>query len=1105
MARHELTWSAVQRLLDERAGVWFDAFVDQSRVLDIMARAQDPALRDQARADLIDYLQPLKQKMAAAGADIVHFHLPEGVSFYRSYQPDRFGDSVIAHRHTIRHVNERLEPSAGVEAGRLQIAYRSSFPILDAGGELLGSVEFSVPLSRIQLDLVALNPGREHQILLRRDQDALQRRDDAAPRDTWFDSQGLFTELPMVPGPGAQLSPAAHAAASRIAEIPRHHEQLLSNPRGFVSLRAHGQRFLVVYKRLLDARGETIGVLLSYAPEPGLTRLARNLVLNSLLALLALALIALAAYGLNRNQAANNRQRERLLTITRSLGQGLLATDRAGRITETNPVARQLLGRDDQQLRGMPAQDLFAEALPFATPGERVRARTLLQAHEGPRNIELTLVPLYSADGMAGADGTVVLFDDISERIEAERDLMLAASVFRHSREAIVVLSPERRIIAINQAGCEMIGYSRTEVLGQGLEVFLTLEAHEEPADGFWAGLCAHDTWVGELWVQPRTGQRYPIATVASVVRAENGQIAHYLVQWSDASLQKQYEEQLLRAAYYDALTGLPNRVLLTERLQQAMDTVRLECNLVALAVVDLDAFKLINERHGSEVGDQLLNVAARRLRLNLPSGAVLGRLGGDEFAIVLPEIEALSEARQVMDGLLGAFDTPAWIAESQLELQVSISIGLSFFPQQGGDVDPDQLLRQADQAMYRAKLAGKNRCELFDIDQDLSERERLRFVAEVTQAVQAGELCLYYQPKVNLRSGEVLGMEALIRWQHPTRGLLGPGAFLPLIEHRPVEIEIGRWVLRQALLQAQAWQAEGRFLPIAVNIAGDHLQHAGFVAELGQLLDEFADLRRASLSLEIVETSALEDVERMGEVIKACCALGVHVELDDFGTGYSSLTYLKRLPVTGLKIDQSFVRDMFENPDDLAILEGVLGLARAFGHGVIAEGVESVEEGRMLLRLGCEHAQGYAIARPMPADVVVTWLGEWQPYPAWTATAVLPKERIDLVYAMLEHRAWVAGLSSWLEGRQQTPPLLDAADCRLGRRLRQGVTFPPGMPGEPEIRKIHDEIHAIGNGIMARRQVEADADFSVEFETLCRKRDRLVQLLDDMLEAPDA
>lgn len=433
-----------------------------------------------------------------------------------------------------------------------------------------------------------------------------------------------------------------------------------------------------------------------------------------------------------------------------------------------------------------------------------------------------------------------------------------------------------------------------------------------------------------------KSGQEYAQSLAIAAVRGSDQQTSHYVALFSDITRQKDNEQQLRHIAHFDPLTGLPNRVLLADRLEQAIVRVRRSGLPLALAYIDLDGFKSVNDVHGHDVGDQLLVTLAARMKDCLREGDTVARLGGDEFVAVLADLSNQSTAKDLIDRLLSVIAQPVKV--DGVVVQVSGSIGISHYPQ-SDDVDPDQLLRQADQAMYQAKVAGKNRYHIFDTARDASLRGQHEHLERIREGLIKNEFVLHYQPKVNMRSGEVIGAEALIRWQHPDQGLLAPVEFLPPIAQHPLEVELGRWVIDTALTQIAAWQDAGVDLPVSVNISGFHLQQAGFLDELRALLAAHPNVPRGYLELEVLESSALEDIALVSAVIDASATLGVSFALDDFGTGYSSLTYLKRLPAQVLKIDQSFVRDMLQDSDDLAILEGILGLATAFRRRAIAEG----------------------------------------------------------------------------------------------------------------------------------------------------------------------
>ncbi|HXE39406.1 MAG TPA: EAL domain-containing protein, partial [Azonexus sp.] len=401
--------------------------------------------------------------------------------------------------------------------------------------------------------------------------------------------------------------------------------------------------------------------------------------------------------------------------------------------------------------------------------------------------------------------------------------------------------------------------------------------------------------------------------------------------------------------------------------------------------------------------------------------------------------------------------------------ISISASIGVTLFPNDGAD--SDTLLRHADQAMYAAKQAGRNRFHLFDPESDRRARVRREELSRLREGLAHGEFVLYYQPKVNMREGSVIGAEALIRWQHPELGLLLPGQFLPAIEGSELAIELGDWVIREALQQMEHWRSQGLDLTVSVNIAGNHLQSPAFAHRLGELLAGFPLVSPARLELEILETAALEDIALAAEIFAECRELGVSFALDDFGTGYSSLTYFRRLPADILKIDQSFVRDMLDDPDDLAIVEGVIGLTQAFKRNVIAEGVESVEHGLVLLLLGCDMAQGYGIAHPMPAAALPEWVGQFRPDELWGSAAAFRWSREDLpmLIAEVEHKRWKKKLYAYLADSTLSQPAGDHQSCRFGRWYYSPESRKyAGIDGYVALESTHVRLHRIGNELIA-------------------------------------
>ena len=604
--------------------------------------------------------------------------------------------------------------------------------------------------------------------------------------------------------------------------------------------------------------------------------------------------------------------------------------------------------------------------------------------------IQVSIV--FTEDGVA--DYGISVIQDVSARKRAELELQVShqryLALFEQLPDGILLVAQDLRIIGHNHEAERQLRRTGTELL--------TLHWYDIQAEGGQAGAEARRR---EAAAQGRcdyeteylTGDGSLLQVDVSVkyVTLANGQRL-YQVLFRDISDKHRAAQLIESMAYSDQLTGLPNRTLLGDRLQQAMTLVRRRGRMLAVVFLDLDGFKAINDQYGHATGDQLLRELANRLKEGLREGDTLARLGGDEFVAVLPDLQDAQACTPLLARLLQASSRAMPLAG--LNLQVSASLGVSFYPQ-AEEVDADQLLRQADQAMYQAKLAGKNRYHVFDADNDRSVRGHLASVERLRMALQQQEFVLYYQPKVNMRTRTVIGVEALIRWRHPQAGLLMPGEFLPLIENHHISADIGEWVIRQALQQLDAWQRSGLHLPISVNVGALQLQQANFLERLQAALAAYPALPPHSLQLESLESSALEDLGRVAQLIGQCEALQVDFALDDFGTGYSSLTYLKRLPISNIKIDQSFVREMLLDADNVSILDGILWIMRQLRRSVIAEGVETLAHGRALMDLGCELAQGYGIGRPMPVEQLPAWLLQWQANADWQAVSLVPRTAI--------------------------------------------------------------------------------------------------------------
>jgi diguanylate cyclase (GGDEF)-like protein/PAS domain S-box-containing protein len=566
--------------------------------------------------------------------------------------------------------------------------------------------------------------------------------------------------------------------------------------------------------------------------------------------------------------------------------------------------------------------------------------------------------------------------------------LRLAASVFANSQEGIMITDAGNHIVDVNQAFSRITGYSRQEALGHN-PAFLGADIAGMPDfyRNLWRDLLANDHWRGEFWNRRKDGRVLAEIVSIAVIRNEAGKIQNFVTIFSDISHIKEHEAELYRISHFDPLTTLPNRRLLDDRLRQAMNQTGRGTRSLGVCLLDLDGFKEINDRFGHKMGDNLLCTVAARLKNCLREGDTIARLGGDEFILVLPGLSETEGCALMMQRILEAAATPVWLDSNRLH--VTASIGVTFYP--ADDADADTLLRHADQAMYQAKQAGKNRYHLFDTEEDRKEQGRRTLTARARLALEQDEFRLHFQPKVNLHTGKIVGVEALLRWLHPEHGLLLPGDFLPALNGNLLEIDLGNWVIDECARQYTTWHDGGLKLPISLNVSAHHLQHESFVPRLQTALSNLPCGAAQDFQIEILETTAISRLEDVSSTLADCVSLGVSIALDDFGTGYSSLSYFRRLPINTLKIDREFIHNMLGNPTDRSIVESIVHLTVDFNRHVVAEGVESVEQASLLCELGCHVVQGFAISHPLPADQIPRWISDWENGTWWRQLRVHP------------------------------------------------------------------------------------------------------------------
>lgn len=552
----------------------------------------------------------------------------------------------------------------------------------------------------------------------------------------------------------------------------------------------------------------------------------------------------------------------------------------------------------------------------------------------------------------------------LRERSADRERLRQAAAVFDCTREGVLVTDSKGLIVHVNRAFMEITGYQREEVLGQRPNMF---KSGHHPPDFYQAMFVTLDSlgeWSGEIWNRRKSGEIYPQWQTIRLIHDDQGQFSQYVAVFSDISAIKNSEHELTHLAHHDPLTDLPNRLLLTDRVGQAVASAQVHKRGCALLMIDLDHFKLINDSLGHSVGDQLLKAVAERLNALFGPGMTLARLSGDEFAVLAENCPQLGHAAALAQRVITGLKEPFQIDGHPLF--INASVGISLFPSDA--LSAEQLLRNADSALFKAKNTGRDGYALYTEELTAHAQLRVEIAFELRRALEQQELRVYYQPVHDLKTSRLIGVEALVRWEHPQRGLVSPAEFIPIAERTGLIAEIDAWVMRQACQQMCQWQAAGVVLSfVAVNVSSRLFARRELYQQVALVLHD-TGLDPAYLELEVTESAVMDDPEVALEQMHRLRELGVRLAIDDFGTGYSSLLRLKRLPVQKLKIDQGFVAGLPCDEDDVAIVRVIIALARSMGMQVHAEGIEQVEQAGFLLDHGCDLGQGYWFGRPVPA-----------------------------------------------------------------------------------------------------------------------------------------
>ena len=679
--------------------------------------------------------------------------------------------------------------------------------------------------------------------------------------------------------------------------------------------------------------------------------------------------------------AAYAQTTRRLKSLLAATPDNVWFTDAQGRYIEVNPAYAQLAGLTESEMLGKTADEVWPAPIAqqirrsdedeARASGRGVQDELTFATAAGARVFENMRAPVFGSDGaflgMAG------IGRDITQRKANEEDLRLAAVVFEQSAQGMMITDAGQRILAVNPAFTRMTGYTPEEAIGQTPRILQSGRHDAAFYRALWESIQDTGHWQGEIWGRRRSGEIYPKWLSISTVRDGQGKITHYMGIFTDISEQKAQATRIEQLAFYDPLTGLPNRALFMDRLKQALAAAHRHGQRVALLFLDINRFKEINNTQGHAIGDAVLIEVARRFQSVLRQEETLARLGGDEFVVIVEEADQ-SAVAVIAERFEQALSEP--IVVSGYTYALGVSIGIALYPEDGATCQ--ELLKQADIAMYRAKASGGG-YRFYRPEMSAGLTERMALAQDIQHALrgEGGELELYYQPLVDLQTRALVGAEALLRWHHPERGMVSPGVFIPIAEERGMMIDLGDWVLREACRQMKAWQAAGLNFPgrLAVNIAAQQIEDTGFAGQV-QAIARAAGITPGGLELELTESGLMRNVEQALDMMNILKAAGFALSIDDFGTGYSSLAYLKRFPADKLKIDMSFVRDMLKDRHDYATVGTIISMARNFGLKTVAEGVEQLAQAEALLAMGCNEAQGYYFDRPEAAEIFAQkWL----------------------------------------------------------------------------------------------------------------------------------
>ena len=906
----------------------------------------------------------------------LQFVLADGRSFLRFSRPDLYDDPISQQRPLLKRVL-RGEVGQGVlENGRVYPGFRFAFPVWRYS-EVVGAVDFCLSFEALReaLDAVGESGPAESIFLVRK---ALFESVSHPSARTRFRDSEINT--------GFLVEQGSSSKAVSSAEVRQLHTQLqqdqqfqqLMNQGNYINqvrCRGLGNCWSVMLRPVHDSLGRTAAYIFTTLPMPDVEYLRRT---HSGAFLVGSGLLLIVVVALRRWVESTHRLR----TISDHMAEGMYVLDESARIVYVNPTACEILGYAESELIGAQARDLFHDPVDategsgvFRPPGRQQEtgeiqrsSNRLVRCKDGGHiRVSLVSSPMWSHNRLSGS---VVLFRDITDEYANKARLQRSDVAFSSLAEAVMVTGPDGEIQAVNHAFSRITGYSEEEAFGQTPRILKSGRHDEAFYQKLWHNIMDEGCWEGEVWNRRKNGEIYPEQLRIAAVRQSNDELNGFVATFSDITEKLRQEQALRKLAYHDPLTELHNRAAFLEMFEHALGHAGRRGRRLALLYLDLDRFKKINDTLGHVVGDRVLEESARRLRQALRSDDEVARLGGDEFIIMLEDFADVDTPARVARKVLSLLCQP--IAINHHVLHVTTSIGIAVYPDDGNDVTA--LLKNADAAMYMAKKEGRNGFHYFT--QAMAKREKDRFSLEIDlhTALLNEEFLLHYQPKIELKTGRVTGLEALLRWQHPERGLLAPADFLGVAHDAGVMRDITHWVITEACGQLQLWLDAG-LEPgrISINIDSHTFNSVDAYDQIGRTV-EISGISPHRVELEIPESGLLEK-SFDDEFWRLLVDLGFELSIDDFGIGESSLLRLKHLPVTTLKVDKSFVHDIETDEDNRVIIRTVVAMGQNLGVRVLAEGVERVSQLALLSEMGCDEVQGYLVSAPRPASQVPSLL----------------------------------------------------------------------------------------------------------------------------------